>query len=195
VLQQACEQLRAWATQPACRQLMLAVNISQLQFRQEDFVNQVLSLIDHYGIDATRLELEITESMLVQDLPDIIEKMRAIRARGVTFSLDDFGTGYSSLNHLKKLPLNQLKIDQSFVRDVLIDANDASIARTIVALGHNLGLTVIAEGVESDAQHAFLRSCGCEFFQGYLFSQALPAEAFMDYVQANFEASQLVLLA
>ena len=123
--------------------------------------------------------------MLVQDLPDIIEKMTAIRARGVSFSLDDFGTGYSSLNHLKRLPLNQLKIDQSFVRDVLTDTNDASIARTVVALGHNLGMAVIAEGVESEAQRAFLAACGCELFQGYLFSPALPAEAFFAYVQAN----------
>jgi EAL domain-containing protein (putative c-di-GMP-specific phosphodiesterase class I) len=103
----------------------------------------------------------------------------------VTFSLDDFGTGYSSLNHLKRLPLNQLKIDQSFVRDVLTDANDASIARTIVSLGHSLGLSVIAEGVETEAQHAFLAACGCEFFQGYLFSRALPIEAFNAYVLAG----------
>jgi EAL domain-containing protein (putative c-di-GMP-specific phosphodiesterase class I) len=193
VLQQACEQLRLWAAQPACKQLRLAVNISQLQFRQNDFVSQVLGLIDHYGIDATLLELEITESMLAQDLDDIIQKMSAVGARGVTFSLDDFGTGYSSLNHLKKLPLNQLKIDQSFVRDVLTDANDASIARTIVALGHNLGLTVIAEGVETDAQKAFLRSCGCEFFQGYLFSQALPGDAFVAFVQDHSEAPALAV--
>jgi EAL domain-containing protein (putative c-di-GMP-specific phosphodiesterase class I) len=195
VLQQACEQLCAWSQQPACSRLRLAVNISQLQFRQKDFVAQVLSLIDRYGIDASLLELEITESMLVQDLPDIIQKMGAIRARGVTFSLDDFGTGYSSLNHLKTLPLNQLKIDQSFVRDVLTDANDASIARTIVALGHNLGLTVIAEGVESEAQHAFLTACGCEFFQGYLFSHALPEAAFLAYVQACVGAPHMPIAA
>jgi EAL domain-containing protein (putative c-di-GMP-specific phosphodiesterase class I) len=183
VLQQACAQLRAWSVQPGCQQLRLAVNISQLQFRQKDFVSQVLGLIDHHGVDAALLELEITESMLVQDLPDIIDKMTALRARGVSFSLDDFGTGYSSLTHLKRLPLNQLKIDQSFVRDVLTDANDASIARTVIALGHNLGLTVIAEGVESREQHAFLAGCGCEYFQGYLFSRAVPQDAFLAYLR------------
>ncbi len=189
VMQTACAQLRTWSMQAQTRNLRLAVNISQLQFRQKEFVGQVMRLIDQHGVNAKLLELELTESMLVQDLPDIIEKMTAIRARGVSFSLDDFGTGYSSLNHLKRLPLNQLKIDQSFVRDVLTDANDASIARTVVALGHNLGLTVIAEGVESEAQRAFLAACGCEFFQGYLFSPALPAEAFLAYVQANGSAA------
>ena len=183
VMEQACGQLQAWATQPGYAHLRLAVNISQLQFRQKDFVAQVLGLIEQNGIQAGLLELEITESMLVEDLSDIIEKMGALRRSGVTFSLDDFGTGYSSLNHLKRLPLNQLKIDQSFVRDVLTDANDASIARTVVALGHNLGLTVIAEGVETAEQHAFLAACGCEFFQGFLFSPALPIAAFERYVQ------------
>lgn len=185
VLQQACRQLQIWSHEPGCRQLRLAVNISQLQFRQADFVPQVLRLIERYGIHAGLLELELTESMLVHDLPDIIEKMTALGNRGVTFSLDDFGTGYSSLNYLKRLPLNQLKIDQSFVRDVLTDANDASIARTVVALGHNLGLTVIAEGVESEEQYRFLAQAGCEFFQGFLFSHALPAPAFHAYVQDN----------
>jgi EAL domain-containing protein (putative c-di-GMP-specific phosphodiesterase class I) len=195
VLQQACAQLQAWSGVPSCKHLRLAVNISQLQFRQKDFVSQVLHLIDHYGIQSDLLELELTESMLAQDLQDIVRKMTALRARGVTFSLDDFGTGYSSLNYLKKLPLNQLKIDQSFVRDVLTDANDASIARTVVLLGHDLGLTVIAEGVESAAQHAFLVGCGCEFFQGSLFSFALPAEAFIAYVQANAEVPGLAAAA
>jgi EAL domain-containing protein (putative c-di-GMP-specific phosphodiesterase class I) len=185
VAQQACQQLGLWAIDPACRHLRLAVNISQLQFRQKEFVAQILNLIDQFGIDANLLELELTESMLVEDLPDIIRKMSAIRACGVTFSLDDFGTGYSSLSYLKKLPLNQLKIDQSFVRDVLTDANDASIARTVISLGHNLGLTVIAEGVETKEQHEFLAACGCEFFQGFLFSHALPIDDFNAYVQGH----------
>ena len=188
VLHQACEQLRSWARDPECRDLHLAVNISQLQFRQKDFVAQIGALIDRYGIDAKLLELEITESMLVQDLPDIISKMAAIRAHGVSFSLDDFGTGYASLNHLKKLPLNQLKIDQSFVRDVLTDAHDASIARTVIELGHNLGLSVIAEGVETTEQRDFLAGCGCEFFQGFLFSRALPIDAFNAYVRKNVQS-------
>lgn len=185
VLQQACAQLQAWSTEPACQHLRLSVNISQLQFRQSDFVPQVLGLIERYGIRAELLELEVTESMLVQDLDDIIQKMQALRARGVTFSLDDFGTGYSSLNHLKRLPLNQLKIDQSFVRDVLTNANDASIARTVVTLGHNLGLSVIAEGVETAEQQAFLAACGCEYFQGYLYSRPIPLEAFLTFAREN----------
>jgi EAL domain-containing protein (putative c-di-GMP-specific phosphodiesterase class I) len=180
--------LSTWAHQPGCGDFRLAVNISQLQFRQSGFVSQVLGLIDRFGIDPRLLELEITESMLVKDLPDIVQKMSAIRERGVTFSLDDFGTGYSSLNHLKRLPLTQLKIDQSFVRDVLKDANDASIVRTVIALGHNLGLAVIAEGVETQEQHDFLASCGCEFFQGYLFSHPLPIVEFNAFVQGYFQA-------
>jgi EAL domain-containing protein (putative c-di-GMP-specific phosphodiesterase class I) len=185
VLQQACAQLQAWSTEPACQHLRLSVNISQVQFRQADFVPHVLGLIERHGIRAELLELEVTESMLVQDLADIIQKMQTLRTRGVTFSLDDFGTGYSSLNHLKRLPLNQLKIDQSFVRDVLTDDNDASIARTVIALGHNLGLAVIAEGVETREQQAFLAAGGCEFFQGYLYSRPIPIEAFLSFAREN----------
>ena len=185
VTRQACEQLARWAQQPECRHLRVAVNISQLQFRQPDFVARILDTIDTFGIDAHKLELELTESMLAEDLQDIIEKMSTIRSRGVTFSLDDFGTGYSSLNYLKRLPLHQLKIDQSFVRDVLADPNDASIVRTVIALGHNLGLTVIAEGVETEAQRLFLAESGCELFQGYLFSPAMPIGAFNAYVQTT----------
>jgi EAL domain-containing protein (putative c-di-GMP-specific phosphodiesterase class I) len=174
VLQQACAQLRSWAGQPACRQLRLAVNISQLQFRQKDFVKQVLGLIEHYGIQPHLLELELTESMLVLDLPDIIEKMSALRAHGVSFSLDDFGTGYSSLSYLKRLPIFQLKIDQGFVKDVLVDANDAAIARMVVALAGSLGLSVIAEGVETQEQRQLLASIGCNAYQGYLYGHPLP---------------------
>jgi len=185
VLKQACKQLAQWEKQPEFRNLRLAVNISQLQFRQPDFVGKTLQTIAAFGTDARRLELELTESMLAEDLQDIIEKMSAFRTQGVTFSLDDFGTGYSSLNYLKRLPLHQLKIDQSFVRDLLTDPNDASIVRTVIALGHNLGLTVIAEGVETEEQRQFLADAGCELFQGYLFSRAMPIEAFDAYVQAH----------
>ena len=153
-----------------------------MQFRQANFVSQILDMIDRHGIDAGLLELELTETMLAANLQDIIAKMSALKARGVAFSLDDFGTGYSSLNYLKRLPLNQLKIDQSFIRDVLTDPNDASIARTVVALGHNLGLAVIAEGVETQEQRAFLVESGCEFFQGYLFSKPLSVDDFNVFV-------------
>ena len=182
VLETACAQLKVWSTHAHTQRLRLAVNISQMQFRQANFVSQILDMIDRHGIDAGLLELELTETMLAANLQDIIAKMSALKARGVAFSLDDFGTGYSSLNYLKRLPLNQLKIDQSFIRDVLTDPNDASIARTVVALGHNLGLTVIAEGVETQEQRAFLVESGCELFQGYLFSKPLPADAFNTFV-------------
>ncbi len=131
-----------------------------------------------HRINPARLKLELTESLLVENVGEIIEKMFALKAKGVGFSLDDFGTGYSSLTYLKRLPLDQLKIDQSFVREVLIDPNDAAIARTIVALAHSLGLGVIAEGVETDAQREFLAVNGCHAYQGYLFGRPLPAKEF-----------------
>jgi len=144
---------------------------------QADFVTSVISAIEKAGANPRLLKLELTESMLVNDVEDIIVKMAALKTFGVSFSLDDFGTGYSSLSNLKRLPLAQLKIDQSFVRDVLIDPSDAVIARTVVALGHNLGLKVIAEGVETAGQHNFLAGLGCDAFQGYYFGRPGPADA------------------
>jgi len=185
VLQTACAQLRRWADDAVSSGLTLAVNVSVHQFRQTDFVACVLGALDAAGADPRRLKLEITESMLAQDLEDIIDKMVALKAQGVGFALDDFGTGYSSLSYLKRLPLDQLKIDQSFVRDVLTDPNDAAIARTIVALGQSLGLSVIAEGVETWGQRAFLASHGCTHCQGYLISRPLPADRFEAYLHAS----------
>src|SRR6201999_3160558 len=130
------------------------------------------------GARADRLKLELTESVLVDNVQDIIQKMGALKARGVVFSLDDFGIGYSSLSYLKRLPLDQLKIDRSFVRDVLVDPNDAVIAKTIVALARSLGLGVIAEGVETEAQRDFLAAAGCYAYQGYYFSRPLSVEKF-----------------
>jgi EAL domain-containing protein (putative c-di-GMP-specific phosphodiesterase class I) len=182
VMEVACAQLQVWSSYRTTRHLSLAVNISQTQFRQSDFVNQVLGLIDRYNIDASRLELELTESILVNDVQDIIDKMSALRERGVKFSLDDFGTGFSSLSYLKRLPLNKLKIDQSFVRDILVDAHDAAIVRTVIALGQSLELAVLAEGVESEGQRQFLLENGCELYQGYLYSPALPIAAFNSFV-------------
>jgi EAL domain-containing protein (putative c-di-GMP-specific phosphodiesterase class I) len=141
----------------------------------------VLAVLEITGANPTRLKLELTESLLVENVEEIIEKMNALKARGVGFSLDDFGTGYSSLSYLKRLPLDQLKIDQSFVRDVLTDPNDAAIAKTIVALAQSLGLAVIAEGVETQAQREFLARHGCHVYQGYLFSWPLPLEEFEHY--------------
>ena len=185
VLRTACAQLARWAAQPALSALTLSVNISPRQFSQSDFVAQVLAAIAGSGTDARRLELELTEGLLLQDVEDTIAKMVQLKAYGLDFSLDDFGTGYSSLAYLKRLPLDQLKIDQSFVRDVLIDPNDAAIARTIVALATSLGLRVIAEGVETEAQRAFLQRHGCDTWQGYLFSKPLPVDAFTALVRQS----------
>ncbi len=181
VLQTACAQLALWATQPAMSQLILAVNVSARQFRQADFVEEILSSLDHFGANPKRLKLELTENMLVDDVEDMIAKMSALRARGVSFSLDDFGTGYSSLSYLKRLPLDQLKIDQGFVRDILTDPNDAAIAKTIIALAESLGLGVIAEGVELEAQKEFLARHGCHVYQGYFFSRPLPLNIFESF--------------
>jgi diguanylate cyclase (GGDEF)-like protein/PAS domain S-box-containing protein len=179
VLETACRQLARWAGEPGLSHLTLAVNVSAQQFRQDGFVDEVLAVLSNTGANPLLLKLELTESLLVHDVEVIIEKMFALKAKGIGFALDDFGTGYSSLSYLKRLPLDQLKIDQSFVRDVLIDPNDAAIARTIVALAQSLGLGVIAEGVETLAQREFLASVGCHAFQGYLFSRPLRLE---DYI-------------
>jgi diguanylate cyclase (GGDEF)-like protein/PAS domain S-box-containing protein len=181
VLETACTQLAVWAALPAMAHFTLAVNVSALQFKQPDFVNQVLTVLKNTGANPCRLKLEITESMLVDNVQDIIEKMFALKAKGVRFSLDDFGTGYSSLSYLKRMPLDQLKIDQTFVRDIMVDANDAVIARTIVALAQSLGLGVIAEGVETEAQKDFLASSGCHAYQGNFFSRPLPLADFEKY--------------
>jgi diguanylate cyclase (GGDEF)-like protein len=178
ILETACAQLAVWAAQPAMAHLTLAVNVSARQFHQADFVAQVLAVLKRSGARPGQLKLELTESLLVENVQDIIEKMHALKAKGVSFSLDDFGTGYSSLSYLKRLPLDQLKIDQSFVRDVLIDPNDAAIAKTVVALAQSLGLGVIAEGVETEAQQHFLADSGCHAYQGYFFSRPLPVDGF-----------------
>jgi len=171
VLRSACRQLVAWAEQPATRKLSLAVNVSARQFRQADFVTQVQAVLDETGVDPQYLKLELTESVLISDVEDAIRKMGALRERGVRFALDDFGTGYSSLSYLKRLPLDQLKIDQSFVRDVLTDPNDAAIVRTILALAQSMDLQAVAEGVETEGQRQFLLDNGCTVFQGYLFGR------------------------
>lgn len=185
VLHTACAQLAAWARQPALAALTLAVNVSARQFHQESFVPGVLAAIASAGANARRLELELTESLLLQDVQDTVAKMVQLKGYGLRFALDDFGTGYSSLAYLKRLPLEQLKIDQGFVRDVLVDPNDAAIARTIVALGSSLGLRVIAEGVETEAQRDFLQRAQCHAWQGYLQSPALPAAEFEALVLAQ----------
>jgi EAL domain-containing protein (putative c-di-GMP-specific phosphodiesterase class I) len=191
VLEAACAQLARWATQPDMADLAIAVNVSVQQFREPDFVAKVLAIIRRTGARPDRLKLELTESVLVDNVQDIIEKMGALKAKGVVFSLDDFGIGYSSLSYLKLLPLDQLKIDRSFVRDVLVDPNDAVIAKAIVALARSLGLGVIAEGVETGEQRDFLAAAGCHAYQGYYFCRPVPVEDF-EAMLARVEAGQCV---
>ncbi len=183
VLETACAQLAKWADQPDTAHLSLAVNISANQLQRADFVAQVLAILGSTGANPQRLKLELTESLLLSDVENSIAKMSALKAKGVGFSLDDFGTGYSSLSHLKRLPLDQLKIDQSFVRDILIDPNDAAIAKMVVALAESMGLTVIAEGVETEAQRDYLARQGCHAYQGFLFSRPVPLDEFEEFVR------------
>ena len=191
VLETTCKQLAQWASQPGMERLTVAVNISARQIHQKDFVDQVLTILERTGANPDRLKLELTESVLVEDIEDVIAKMNALRGRGVTFSLDDFGTGYSSLAYLQRLPLHQLKIDQGFVRDILVNPNDAAIARMVIALADSLGLTVIPEGVETEAQMDFLLGLGCYNFQGYLFGRPLPAQEFEVLVNGRSQVVQL----
>ena len=178
VVDTACAQLANWAQRSGFEHLVLSVNVSARQFHHEDFVGQVLAALECSGANPRRLKLELTESLLVDDMEEVIAKMCALKAQGIGFSLDDFGTGYSSLSYLKRLPLDQLKIDQSFVSDLLSDAHDEAIVCTIVALGQSLGLSVIAEGVENEAQKDRLASIGCHCYQGYYFARPLPLDRF-----------------
>lgn len=171
VLETACAQMVAWSQHPVLRDCTMGVNVSAAQFAQADFQTHVLQTLEKSGANPAQLKLELTESILVSDVGAVTNKMRALQSRGIQFSLDDFGTGYSSLAYLKRLPLAQLKIDQSFVRDLLTDPNDATIAHTVVALGHSLGLHVIAEGVETEAQRDALLGMGCDAFQGFLYGR------------------------
>ena len=176
ILNAACLQAVAWARDPRQAQWVVAVNVSAKQFRQKDFVQQVSDALRSTGAQAQRIELELTESQLVDDLEGVVSKMTALKALGVRISLDDFGTGYSSLSRLKSLPLDQLKIDQSFVRDVLVDEADRSIVRAILTMGESLGMRVIAEGVETEQQRAILLELGCGYFQGYLLGRPAPPD-------------------
>lgn len=178
VLETACRQLAVWRRDESTRNLSIAVNVSAQQFKLLDFVDKVAELLRVHEIDPALLKLELTESVVLFDVADVVVKMQALRALGVQLSLDDFGTGYSSLSYLKRLPLNQIKVDQSFVRDIATDPGDAVMVQTIIALAQNFSMDVIAEGVETDVQLAFLRQHGCHAFQGYLFSKPVPVEQF-----------------
>jgi len=178
VLETACEQLKVWEQDALTSNFMLAVNVSAKQFHQSDFVAQIQSVVIRHGIKPNLLKLELTESILLEDIDDTIATMNALNEVGVQFSLDDFGTGYSSLQYLKKLPLNQLKIDQTFVRDIATDNSDKAIVKTVIAMARSLNLDVIAEGVETEAQRQFLLEEGCIHYQGYLFGKPMPIAEF-----------------
>jgi len=179
-LRSACKQLRILQQYSQTADLSLAVNVSAKQFRKADFVEQVRTLLFETGAKPSHLKLELTESTVLENVEDTIAKMRELRLLGITFSMDDFGTGYSSLSYLKRLPLDQIKIDQTFVRDITTDPNDAAIVQTIIAMTEALGLNVIAEGVETPEQQEFLELRGCHAFQGYLFSKPVPLHQFLD---------------
>jgi diguanylate cyclase (GGDEF)-like protein len=171
VIESACKLLSKWQFNPQLRHLQLAVNVSAKQFRQDNFVEMVLSIIEQTGAPANKLKLELTESILLENVEQAIRKMKALRDEGITFAMDDFGTGYSSLQYLKRLPLDQIKIDQSFVRDIVDDPEDTVIIQTIIAMGQALSIEVIAEGVETEEQLNLLSAYGCQRYQGYLFTK------------------------
>jgi diguanylate cyclase (GGDEF)-like protein len=178
VLDTACTQLKAWEQDALTRDLILAINVSARQFHQANFVTQVQVAVQRHAINPKRLKLELTESMLLENIEDTIVTMNTLKEIGVRFSLDDFGIGYSSLQYLKRLPLDQLKIDQSFVRDIATDSSDRAIVRTIIAMAQILNLDVIAEGVETEEQRQLLMGNGCTHYQGYLFGKPVPIEQF-----------------
>lgn len=178
VLQTACAQIKEWENNPLTRELSLAVNVSARQFRQPDFVRQVTGIIGKSMINPARFKIELTESTVLDNVADTISKMQALKKIGVSFSMDDFGTGYSSLAYLTQLPLDQLKIDKSFVQNIGTKSTDATIIQTIIGMAHNLGIEVIAEGVETYPQRDFLEQAGCSRYQGYLFGRPVPLKAF-----------------
>jgi diguanylate cyclase (GGDEF)-like protein len=182
VLETACAQIKAWDANALSRDLQLAVNVSARQFQQPDFVTLVLRTLELSGANPDRLKLELTESLVLNDISDAVSKMQQLKKHGVRFSIDDFGTAYSSLSYLTQLPMDQLKIDQSFVRNIGVKPGDAIIVQTIIGMAKNLGMEVIAEGVETLAQLEFLGLAGCQNYQGYLFSKPLPLAAFNAYL-------------
>lgn len=180
VLEAACQQLARWAHDPEKSHLTISVNVSATQFHEIDYVEQVLAILKKTGAPGHRLKLELTESVLVSEIESLITKMTVLKGHGVAFSLDDFGTGFSSLSYLQRLPLDQLKIDQGFITDIVTSPSDTAIAQTIVTLGNSLGLSVIAEGVETEAQRARLFELGCTLYQGYLFGKPAPIDDLLD---------------
>ena len=189
VLKEACKTLTEWSDDPALSQLTLAVNVSASQFQVADFESSVQELIKVHRINPARLKLELTESVIVHDLAATVAKIERLRSSGISFALDDFGTGYSSLSYLRRLPLDQLKIDRSFVQEALECDRSAALVKSIIKLGLDLGFNVLAEGIETPAQHALLIKFGSHEFQGYLFGRPMPAEAFTGHVHQTILAA------
>jgi diguanylate cyclase (GGDEF)-like protein/PAS domain S-box-containing protein len=185
VIMTACTQLKLWELTPVTAQIAIAVNVSAKQFGQADFVEQVCAILDETGAKASLLKIELTESLVLLDIVNTIQKMESLKLLGIRFAIDDFGTGYSSLSYLKKLPISQLKIDRSFVAEIAINQSDAIIAKTIIGMANTFGFNVIAEGVETEAQRACLEAHGCFSYQGYLFSTPLPLREFELFLSAN----------
>ena len=179
VIEKACHQILQWSAEPATSGLRLAVNVSAHQFRLDDFATAVERILARTGASPNRLMLELTESVVLADLDNAMQKMRALKQLGVAFSMDDFGTGYSSLAYLSRLPLDELKIDRSFVARLPGSKNDEVIARMVISMGRNLGLSVLAEGVETDGQMDALRQYGCHAYQGFLIARPSPIEEFL----------------
>jgi EAL domain-containing protein (putative c-di-GMP-specific phosphodiesterase class I) len=184
ILETACRQLATWAAEPSHSALFLSVNISAVQYHQSDFVTQVKEVIERTGANPQRLKLELTESLMLDNIDDIVNKMSLLKATGIGFSLDDFGTGYSSLSYLKRLPIEQLKIDRSFVQDLMTDPNDMAIIKTMLALAKSMDLSVIAEGVETEDQRNCLADLGCNQYQGYLYSRPGTVEQLTAKIQS-----------
>jgi diguanylate cyclase (GGDEF)-like protein len=188
VLRTACQQLKAWEAHIATSKLVIAVNVSARQFHQANFVEQLTAMVKHYAISPNLLKLELTESMLIDNVQDAIVKMQLLKEIGIRISLDDFGTGYSSLQYLKLLPLDQLKIDQSFIKDLNRDRGSGAIVSTIIAMARGLKINVIAEGVETEEQRDFLENVGCIHFQGYLFGKPMDINEVEQVISQYFYA-------
>lgn len=180
VLETACMQIAAWANRPEGQHLSIAVNVSAREFRQPKFVDLVLAVLDRTGANPANLKIELSENMFVENVEEVIAKMSKLKAHGIRFSLEDFGTGFSSMTYLKRLPLDQIKIDRAFVSDILKDPISGAVAQAIISVARAMGLSVIAEGVETEEQRAFLAKLGCHAFQGYLFSHPLPLGEFTE---------------
>jgi EAL domain-containing protein (putative c-di-GMP-specific phosphodiesterase class I) len=176
IIDEVCKQINIWKSDEIKKHWRISINVSSKQFELDSFVTTIKNIVDKNDINPTMIRLELTESLLIKNIDKVLDTLHKLKEMGFSLSIDDFGTGYSSLSYLKKLPINELKIDQSFIRDLTLDINDEIITKTIISIGEQFGLEVIAEGVETKEQYKKLVEIGCEYFQGYLFSKPVRAE-------------------